>query len=557
MTGEVQEKKKPGIIKRILKWTGLFFLGLILIVAVAFQAPWKVTTILLILFLACTILPKPARKWFWLGCAGVIVILIIWVFLPINNEGWRPYTFDDQIAAMEAKYAVPDEENAAVFYNYLLEQEKKYEKYPPPEKAVELTENEDTAIPIKDFNDWRASFDFSYSTFFPEFWDDELDKLTLEQYWSSKDYPKVAKWLQSHDDTIKTLFEASNKEKCYFSKFNDSFVEIFYMEYFGSIKCWVNLFVRASNNDIADGHIDDGIEKLFAVLKISEHIYRQPTLVDLLLAIAIEDLAVEQTKRFVIEADPTEEHFSRLQKKIVDIERDWKSDLLRILEFEKLLCVSSFCQCAYQKNAKGRIRFSRDPMGVAREQYPEEFSLPSYWQRRVIKLGNLLHWFYFPSNPKQLDEIIDKFYTRFYLVAEPEYDWSKKSEELFSLTSLKLNYSYFLELHSKGLLKGFYEIHDMYLRGIAEQRGTQIIIALRRFKDKNGKWPQNLAEIKNGCEPEIFVDPMNGGSFVYKLTEENFTLYSKGKNNIDDNGENKSYADGTGADDWQIWPIKK
>ena len=51
-------------------------------------------------------------------------------------------------------------------------------------------------------------------------------------------------------------------------------------------------------------------------------------------------------------------------------------------------------------------------------------------------------------------------------------------------------------------------------------------------------------------EPEIFVDPINNSSFVYKLTDDGFKLYSKGKNNIDENGEFKR----SGPDDWPIWP---
>ena len=77
------------------------------------------------------------------------------------------------------------------------------------------------------------------------------------------------------------------------------------------------------------------------------------------------------------------------------------------------------------------------------------------------------------------------------------------------------------------------------------------MIALRRYKNKNGHWPESLDDMKSLAPKEIFVDPINGDSFVYKLTEENFTLYSKGKNNIDENGE---YQDG--ADDRLIWPRK-
>ncbi len=121
MAEESQEKKKSGLLKRIFKWIGLVLLTLLLFAAIVFQAPWKVIILLAIILAACTILPKPARKWFWLSAGVVLIALIIWVLLPEDDEGWRPYTFDKELAALEAKYTIPDEENAAMIYNELFD----------------------------------------------------------------------------------------------------------------------------------------------------------------------------------------------------------------------------------------------------------------------------------------------------------------------------------------------------------------------------------------------------------------------------------------------------
>jgi hypothetical protein len=103
------------------------------------------------------------------------------------------------------------------------------------------------------------------------------------------------------------------------------------------------------------------------------------------------------------------------------------------------------------------------------------------------------------------------------------------------------------------------DIFDMtrvnYLRLLTNRRGNRILIALRRYRNKNGRWPESLDGIKNLVPEEILLDPINGGSFVYKLTEENFTLYSKGKNNIDEDGKYKRrYGETSEGDDWLIWP---
>ncbi len=93
-------------------------------------------------------------------------------------------------------------------------------------------------------------------------------------------------------------------------------------------------------------------------------------------------------------------------------------------------------------------------------------------------------------------------------------------------------------------------IYKIYVRVITEKRGNKILIALRRYKNKNGKWPDKLEQIKDLVEPEVLIDPFNRDDFIYKLTNDNFTLYSKGFNKIDEGG---NYNPG---DDWPIWPSR-
>jgi len=105
------------------------------------------------------------------------------------------------------------------------------------------------------------------------------------------------------------------------------------------------------------------------------------------------------------------------------------------------------------------------------------------------------------------------------------------------------------DFSSKGLLD---RVKDAYLTGLAARRGTHILIALRRHKNRTGHWPENLDEIRSSLTREILTDPQNNGPFVYKPTKDGFTLYSKGKNKVDETGR-FSFVPG-GADDWPIWP---
>jgi hypothetical protein len=87
---------------------------------------------------------------------------------------------------------------------------------------------------------------------------------------------------------------------------------------------------------------------------------------------------------------------------------------------------------------------------------------------------------------------------------------------------------------------------------LADRHGNHILILLRNYKDKTGHWPQSLDELQPLADKKIFIDPQNNGPFVYKTTEDDFILYGKGPNKIDEGG--RFHLDG--GDDWLIWPPK-
>lgn len=123
----------------------------------------------------------------------------------------------------------------------------------------------------------------------------------------------------------------------------------------------------------------------------------------------------------------------------------------------------------------------------------------------------------------------------------------KMKEKLGLLDRLKYEFNYGLFSSMKG--PDYNQIHQLSLRGVATCRGIRILIALRRYKNKNSHWPENLDQIKSSLPQEILTDPHNNGPFVYKLTDNTFRLYSKGKNNVDEDGR---YRDP--QDDCPIWP---
>jgi inner membrane protein len=517
--------------KNVSKRLFLALLVLLLIAGLVFQAPWKLITLLLIVLAACTVLPKPYRKWFWLSAAAaIVVVLIIWIFLPEDSEGWQPYTFDEELAALQAKYAIPDSENAATIYNQLLE----------------------------DFNDT------SYYGNLPK---EVQRKLLIREPWSDQEHPELVKWLKSHQDTITTLIEASKVEKCrfpiyaYFANFSRS------NEHRSAFRRWTFLLTTAANNDLGEGRADEALEKYMAVLQMGKHWCQQPTTMDILVGMSIEALALRGFKTFVVNGDATEQQLDAIEQAVADFKHDWISDRLGILEYEKLMAKNRLGEY-YERDLSGRIRLSHDPKARIREcmrDFLEGLSKeegmkyrlrlwinPNYWQRKLIRARTILYWFYLPSKPQKGAEIIDALYEKYYKRAGADFDWKKEPEEISP--GFRLNFTYLIvHLVVGSSAASNYRFHDIYLRVNASNRGSRLIVALRRYKNEHGRWPETLDGIKNLVPGEIFVDPINDSSLVYKLTDDGFKLYSKGKNNIDEGGRPDRES---GADDWLIWSRK-
>jgi hypothetical protein len=517
-----KKKKKFEVAKQILRWIWLAIQFLFLILFIILQAPLKVLAIIAILLLECTVLPRRYRKWFWAAVGIVILGLIVWIFLPESDEGWKLYTFDDELAALEAKNKIPYEENAAVVYDQLLA-------------------------------------DYNKSDLEPNFLNNKDIECELSKTcWHSRDYPEAAKWIKSNTQIINKLIEASKFEKCRFNITSKSplFIDT---EMPVAFRHWAKLLLMAANNDIAEGRTAQGLNKIYCTVQIGKHIHQQPLMIEVLVGMAIEDMAISNLKNLIVTGNVNKKQLDVIEEWIKEVEYDWHSDLPRILDYEKLLpkkLLGNF----YEVNAKGQYRFIRDPSRAIRNLTPNDFSeIPpqTYFQRKLVKAGSIIYWFFAPATPQEFSKIIDTAYQKFYETTDPNFDWSRKPSDVkFSFLCFKLNYKYLIKILTLMTEPAYYKIHDLYLREGSYKKGALLLIAARRYKDKNRVWPENLAEIADLTNEENFIDPANGQSFVYKLTGDSFTLYGRGKNGIDNGGQRYSDKKDENNDDINIWPLK-
>ncbi|MBN2183439.1 MAG: hypothetical protein JW715_16125 [Sedimentisphaerales bacterium] len=476
-----QKQKKPGLIKIIFKWLGLSILTVLFLLALVFDAPTKFIIFLLIILAAFTALPRPARKWFWLGVGAVALILLIWIFLPEDDIGWRPYTFDEELAALETKYAIPDEKNAAPAYYEILE-------------TLDIDSNQ------------------------PKFFIKSTPSSRSEP-WFSKDHPETAQWLKGHQETIEKLIQISGKEKCLFPFIIDSVTQSENMESLAKIRRCVFLLIACANNDIAEGRTDDALKKYICILQIANHLYQQPEMNYHQMSV-IDSLSLEKLNRFVIEDQPTAAQLELISTSIKNLENNWSRDLSNMLDFEKLYAKNQLSGMVYEINPKGKTRFSRGSLSATLGTIQSR----TYQRRKCAKLGMIFAWLYIPSSPEKISEFVDAGFEKHYAMTEPDFDWNTQNDQF--LPRFKLNYGYMVEMTISLTCPVYYRLRESYLRYLSLRRGSRLLIAIRQYKNENGKWPDSLDDIATSVPAEALIDPA-GGKFDYENHGERFSLYGK------------------------------
>ncbi|MHC4621979.1 MAG: hypothetical protein ACYTEQ_29925 [Planctomycetota bacterium] len=455
-----------------------------LIAGIIFQAPWKVIALLLVFLLACTVLPRPFRKWFWLSVGIVVLVLAFWVFLPDRGD-WQPYRhdFDKALVALNDEYAIPDEENAAAIYNELFENRKRED-------------------------------------FLPASVDANVCDLALSQPWLREDHPDLARWLQSQDETIAMIIEASKVEKCKFhidANSLKSFLSPSDRPHLGAMRKVALLLVCAANNDLAEKRTVEALEKQIALLRMSEHLRQQPLAIDMLTGMACQVLGLRQINSFLVTGIPAEQHLSKTEAVISGIEHEWETDWARIAESEKISFMKGYFWLLYETNVEGRIRITATDFflyikAVGQQDAP-------YWVTKLAKAERILTWFFFPQTPKRAAKIVKETLRKYGTVQDLDSRYRRRSG-LSSVASLKFNFSYMI---NSLLEQNIYSMHDFFVRLKSEKRATGIIIALRRYKNEHSNWPHSLDDIRKLTSSENLVDPINRSSFVYKLTDDSFS----------------------------------
>ncbi len=449
-----------------------------------------------------------------------MAFMVAWAYWP-DSEFWRPYTFDDELDAIEAKRAVPDEENAPLLYEAL------FERVVPGANEPDILRSQDNRF--------------------------------VTRLWTADEKPEVSKWLNEYAGVIAGLMEACQMDFCRFPVESRIFASI---QPAGKSRrdkynfCFKVLLADA-NRDIGEGRIDSGVEKYICALQMGDHCLQQPEILDFYRGFERKKTALGAIRRFVVENEGAAKQHLDMLAKAIETENKWTSDWRDVLAVVRLQA-KNLCGGLYEVNEREKVRFTRHiATTFGRDEDPRfPQDKPNRFEQ---EMGRLLLPLAAPWSPQKLGTILDDMYRPFAKAAEPNFDWgtlvelderlSSQSRRLYGIRA----FSWFVFMEASEVRR----FHDAYMRDVAGCRGTRLIVGLRSYKNEHGAWPESLEQIRPLVPAEALVDPMNGGAFAYRASEDGFKLYSKGPNGIDEDGKRvcPRSQEESGPDDVAIWPI--
>ncbi len=239
-------------------------------------------------------------KWVWLAVTAIVLMAAVicgfWLFGDRRSA-------DERLVEIEAARAIPDNQNAALIYNELLQ-------------------------------DARATSALHSR---PDVLNGPLFSQRRDEPWRTEDCPEVAAWIDECAHIFEGLAEASQLEACRFPISIDIDETSTIMERGSPMRQWAFLLLFAINNDLAEGRIDAAVTKWRCIIQMGNHLRQQPLLLDHILGNAMTELALKSMARFVAIGDPSSKHLQEIELMPLPLADDWSQHLKEIHVIDGLI----------------------------------------------------------------------------------------------------------------------------------------------------------------------------------------------------------------------------
>ena len=445
----------------------------------------------------------------WLS-AGMLILLPLAVtvatILPADDsKQWKPYRFDEEFAALEAERAIPVQENAAIRCAPLFAR--------------------------LDVND--------QPTFF--FHTGRNNDVLYEDAWTHVEHPEASEWLDGYTWDVEELVQATATDS-----FRWPLQQYTYDEPtvpYKPVGRGFQLLILSANRDLGEGRFGQAISRYFYALEMAHDLRQQMQPLDFRISHGYETRVLRLIRRALVQHALSDPGIALIAEHLPKTDDDWPAEATALFRAEKLRYMNLLARL-YKVNPEGEIRFSSQL-----QMYPDGPPQDIRWFRPYWPMN-------MPLNPKGLHDFAEDYFSSLECLLEPGRLPPDDHESTASWTDFCRTLANFHRWFAEITIyraDEYITLRQLHASLLAERRGTWLVLALRRHRDEHASWPSSLDEVSDYVAPEAFIDPTNGGPFVYARVDDSFRLYSTGLNRINDA---ESSPPETFHDDVLIWPLR-
>lgn len=472
---------------------------------------------------------------------GVLVAILILYCVYISMG--RPTVKVDYVKEM-TELVRPDADeslNAANLYNQAVALYKE-----PPQIEVITDANEEISSEPADVEATGKKQDL-LDVIRGKTWTDELTEIGMT---------KLEGWVQDNSQAIDLYIQGSKKPYCWWqyesdvnSLFELSLPKLKPMRDLSKLVCW------RSKLKTDRGDIEGAFQDIFAVHRVGGHFKGPRTLVEQLVGIAIQALAVHSGFQIIDSTELNERTLENIQNEfqlLVD-----KATFDVDFTVEKFLMLD-FIQRSYTDNGRGSGRMT--PAGLQKYYGQDEyfFYFTNYW----FALGASL----VSSDREKITKMAEDAYGSF--------DESSKFTPWQNHQKCDVGSEFDIGQWSRikrvrywpvaTLLPAIGQVYRIAHRIETESQAFLTVLALQRYQRQNGNCPETLdVLVQTKLLKELPMDPFSNTTLIYRRTDGDFILYSYGENLKDDSGKVHRSKGGRvqlwddEEGDAVFWPVQK
>jgi hypothetical protein len=368
--------------------------------------------------------------------------------------------------------------------------------------------------------------------------------LAMKRPWTSDEAPLMKQWLVHNEKPLSTVLAATKQPHYYrpLIKVNEEDMLIAVLlpdvqRYREIARC----FSARSMLALGEERPEDAIRELLAMHRLARHSAEGATIIEMLVGIAIEGMAIEGDEQLANDSMVSAEQLKSYQQKLsqlpqlVDFERGFLGERMMNLDAVQYLCTQSMTDGEEDHQAFGMLGINTSSLlgklGMAMFQYGIDWN-------QVITGINEFHDQY----------MADLNQGGFAEQREGLRNLSKtlqaEQEAISSPTTIALSVFATPEQRGKNmrtillalLTPALEQAHEAGTRGETKTQLSQLGIALAAYHKQEKELPETLESLVPNHISKLPNDPYTGKPFVYRVDDDGAIIYSLGQNLKDDGG---------------------